>query len=175
MAEGQVLKSPNPAAPKPPPPASVLKEAAKKPQAGPHPEEKSISAPRSGTVLVGCKLPHGLQISATDNDGELVHVKLNGSRTPVQATIHRPMPTHTISSGYGLTTVDRGLWERWLDEHRTYPAVQSGMIFAVESAASAKDRAKDGLKVKTGFEPAEHLKKPKDAKPGELSAFDAED
>lgn len=173
MAEGQVLKSATLAAPKLPPPAAP--PAAAKKNAGPLPEEKAIAAPRSGTVLVGCKLPHGLTISAADNDGGLVTITLNGSRTPVQATLHRPMPKHTISSGYGLTTVDRALWERWAAEHRSYPALANGMIFAVEKADSAKDRAKDGAKIKTGFEPAQHLKKPQDAKPGELSAFDPED
>lgn len=105
------------------------------------------------TILAGCKLPHGILLDMRTSSGESVRVKLNGYAVPVQATERRKAPGHEITSGVGLTTVDKELFEAWLADHQTFDPVARGFIFKAAKADSARDMAADLIKEKTGFEP----------------------
>lgn len=89
------------------------------------------------TIVVGCKLPHGLILSVTGAPD----VELNGTNSA------------NIIGGYGLTEgVDGALFAQWLTVNHQHPAVVNGLIFAQASVADAKAQAKDGANIKNGFE-----------------------
>lgn len=111
------------------------------------------------TVIVGCKLPHGLLIDLRDRDGVAHRIKLAGSAKPVLATQHRPAPLHQIAGAAGLTTVDKEMFDRWMEEHRTYEPVLKGMIFATSKLGDTIAEAKNRQSDKTGFEPSRKPKK----------------
>ncbi len=85
--------------------------------------------------MVGCKLPGGLII----NHMGKTHTLLGSNSTE-------------IIGGYGLTVVDKELFDAWHDAHRDYQPVKQGLIFAHEKPDSAKSIAKERTKVKSGFE-----------------------
>ena len=100
------------------------------------------------TVWVTCKLPHGLIIyPEIEREGEPIdgsgrhprvlvempeqRIKLNGANS--STVIGRNGRT----LGYGMTEVDRGVWERWIATHADFPAVMSGAITMQETRAPA--------------------------------------
>lgn len=87
------------------------------------------------TVTVACKLPNGLHL---DHMGK--RVTLNGAHHKDAVADH------------GLTTVDKDFWDAWHAAHKDYHPVKHGHIFAHVQEASAKDKAKERAKEKTGFE-----------------------
>lgn len=88
------------------------------------------------TVIVGCKLPHGLHL---DLDGN--RVTLNGSNSA------------QIIGGHGITEgVDKEFFERWLKVFKDSPMVKGGFIFAHEKAANTAAEANDKQENKNGFE-----------------------
>ena len=92
------------------------------------------------TVLIGCKLPHGLILDhPLDPDKK---VALNGKNKAL-----------IIGADYGTTEVDGEFWETWKTVHAEFPALRSGAIF---EAANASDLAAVAAELKdeaTGFEP----------------------
>ncbi|HDJ1441608.1 TPA: hypothetical protein PPN70_004057 [Serratia rubidaea] len=89
-------------------------------------------------VTVGCKLPNGLVL---DVQGK--QVKINGFRSKEVRII----------GGYGLTSIDKDLWDAWLKVHKNQPYVKNGAIFAQENGNSARAQANEQEKVKSGLEP----------------------
>ncbi|WP_096978830.1 hypothetical protein [Escherichia coli] len=88
------------------------------------------------TIVVGCKLPNGLII---EQDGYTV--TLNGANAA------------NVIGGYGLTDgVDKEAFEKWLEVHKEQPYVKNELVFAQSKAASARDKARENTKVKTGLE-----------------------
>ncbi|MDK1195306.1 hypothetical protein QMW88_04050 [Cronobacter dublinensis] len=88
------------------------------------------------TVVVGCKLPNGLIV---EQGG--YRVTLNGANTS------------NVIGGYGLTDgVDKDAFEKWLAVHKDQPYVKNELVFAQAKANSARDKAKENAKVKTGLE-----------------------
>lgn len=90
----------------------------------------------AGTVIVGCKLPHGLEAQIAGKT-----VVLNGSNSA------------TIIGGYGLTQgVDKDGFEAWLLAYADLPYVKNELVFAQESAKSAAAQATENAAEKTGLE-----------------------
>jgi len=93
------------------------------------------------TILVGCKLPHGLIIE--DPADVSKKVKIHGlNRSKI------------IGASYAATRVDRELWDRWIVAHKDFSAVVSGAIFAAKNANDIQAIGKENENRKTGFEPA---------------------
>lgn len=88
------------------------------------------------TVIVGCKLPHGLIIHLDDGK----RVKLNGANTSL------------LINGFGTTAVDKAFADKWFAVNKSHPAVVSGAIFVSKDLASATDQAEDQQDAKSGFE-----------------------
>lgn len=87
-------------------------------------------------IIVGCKLPHGLEIQLGGKT-----VLLNGNNST------------DIVGGYGLTyDVDKAAFDQWLLDYKDFPAVQQGLIFAQTTDQKAKSQAKEQAAVKTGLE-----------------------
>ena len=92
------------------------------------------------TVLVGCKLPHGM----------VLEHPLNGSDT---VTIKGLNKRHIIGSTYATTEVDKDFWDVWLGSNAKFPPIMSGAIFVAKNAADVNAIAKEYAGRKTGFEP----------------------
>lgn len=88
------------------------------------------------TVIVGCKLPHGLE---TVMGGKTV--VLNGNNST------------DLAGGYGLTRdVDKAAFEQWLVDFADFEPVKRGLIFANTSERSVKAEATEKADEKTGLE-----------------------
>lgn len=98
-------------------------------------------------VTIGCKLPHGLIISAKNNEGEVVSVTLNGANAA------------RIVGGYGITeNVPLELWNAWLKRHHKHAAVVNGQVFQHTDLKSVESEARNRRDVVTGLEPIDPIK-----------------
>ncbi|KMW73661.1 hypothetical protein TI10_05255 [Photorhabdus luminescens subsp. luminescens] len=94
------------------------------------------------TVIVGCKLPHGLTIEIDEN-----RVTLNG------------INSSTIIGGYGLTyDVDKAFFDKYLELHADTKLVKNGLIFAQEKLKEARTEAEEKAELKNGLEPIDPKK-----------------
>jgi hypothetical protein len=101
----------------------------------------------TGYVIVGCKLPHGLIISARNSSGDVVSVTLKGANAA------------RIIGGYGITeAVPKDLWDAWLKKNHKHAAVLNGSVFIHDDAKSAESIAKERRDVPSGFESIDPLK-----------------
>lgn len=107
------------------------------------------------TCIVGCKLPHGLDIDLDvkkDDKGVMIDSKrmtLKGANAV------------RILGGYGVTRgVPKASFLQWLKDHATTPFILNGSVFMVTDEASARDRAKEGGDA-TGLEQIDPLKSKK--------------
>lgn len=87
-------------------------------------------------IIVGCKLPHGLEIQLAGKT-----VVLAGANST------------DITGGYGLTRdVDKAAFDQWLLDYKDFPAVQQGLVFAQTSEHKARAQATEQADVRTGME-----------------------
>lgn len=128
-------------------------------------EQLSASANRptgTATVVIGCKLPHGLYLEHVQKrDGwnpapAGPRVKLNGANSvqtnslvKVQPRIHQ----------FGKTIIDKSFWDKWLADHESDDHIKMGRIFVIDpkGGESGMQRSFDAqhnekLGVKTGLE-----------------------
>lgn len=89
-------------------------------------------------VTVGCKLPNGLVLEVDGKQAIISGYRGEDVR---------------IIGGYGLTQVDKELWDAWLKTHKEQPYVKNGVIFAQDNGNSARAQAKEQEKVKSGLDP----------------------
>lgn len=100
-------------------------------------------AAASNTVVVGCKIPNGLQLTV----GKTA-VVVNGSNSS------------KIINGHGITTVDAEFWNAWIERNSGLSVVRNGFIFAHEKKADVKAEAKEKADEITGLEPLDPNNKP---------------
>ena len=91
------------------------------------------------TVLIGCKLPHGLIL---DNP-------LDVSKKVELAGLNKAI---IIGADCATTPVDGEFWETWKTVHKDHPAIKSGAIFEARTTEEVKAKAKELKEEKTGFE-----------------------
>ncbi|MDA8485853.1 hypothetical protein NNO07_22530 [Pseudomonas resinovorans] len=100
------------------------------------------------TVIVGCKLPHGLQVNLGG-----VKVVLRGANSS------------RILGGFGITRdVDKDLIEGWLKAEAKNPIVANGMVFIATTDREADKAASEREGEKSGFEGIDPKKPGKDLK-----------
>ncbi len=108
------------------------------------------------TVVVGCKLPHGL------------HLDLNGKRVTLAG-----LNSTEIIGGHGITHgVDKDFFDNWMVLNASHPAVKNEFIFAHEQAASVAAKANDHKKELTGFEGIDPNKPGKNIERADVKAKD---
>lgn len=96
------------------------------------------------TVIVGCKLPHGLHLSLHDKDGnETGRVTVVGANAPADQRIGEV----GITSG-----VPKEFWDEWVKRNKNAPAVSRGLVFAQAGGNNAVAEAKDKADLRSGFE-----------------------
>lgn len=92
------------------------------------------------TVLIGCKLPHGL----------ILDHPLDVSKKVELAGLNKAI---IIGADCATTPVDGEFWETWKTVHKDHPAVKSGAIFEARTTEEVKAKSKELKAEKTGFEP----------------------
>lgn len=128
------------------------------------------------TVTVACKIATGVHLDLFKDSGmktpqgEIVwaHVDrrtLRGGAFPVGVQLPNP-PV----GGYGLTTVDKDFWNRWLAENKDNPLLKNGMVFATGNQADTEKEARSREKLISGMEPIDPNRLPETGNPN-LSAF----
>lgn len=90
------------------------------------------------TIIIGCKLPHGIVLHGTAGQA----IKLNG------------MNTSLIEGGFGLTHVDADEAAFLFAQYADFDPIKSQAIFShgTNVVADVADMAADLAEVKTGFE-----------------------
>jgi hypothetical protein len=94
---------------------------------------------KGSTVIIGCRLPHGLVIS---------HPLAKG----VTATIAGMNKARIIGADHVTTEIDADIWAAWKLTHEDFAPLKSGAIFEARSQSEAASKAKEVRKEKTGFE-----------------------
>lgn len=129
----------------------------------------------TGTVVVACKLPHGLVLQLQRE----ISVSEPSPSDPGRkvARFERHGETHTLNGcarpvgvdgdfaetagGYGLTfDIPADFWAAWLEQNAELPAVKNGFVFAHERAREVRAKAKAGEAGLSGLEPVNPKKLP---------------
>lgn len=92
------------------------------------------------TVLVGCRLPHGIILEHPLNP--LDRVQLKGLNEIV-----------IIGQTHGTTHVDADFMEQWLLVNKEFGPLKSGAIFVAKNDGDLLAKAVENAKARTGFEP----------------------
>lgn len=128
----------------------------------------------SETLVVACKLPHGLRLRIQQQVDVQVP-SLGSGTTTVKQWVARPeevvlkgvahefgqIPGHMTDGGYALTFgVNRDFFEAWMAQNKDTAIVKEGLVFAQETRESAVDQSVDQAEVRTGLEPLDPNKLP---------------
>lgn len=85
-------------------------------------------------------------------------VVINGTAFP-NADIPENMERPQMIGGCALTSgVDRDWWEQWLEQNKTAPFIQSGLVFAQPTIDGIRGQAKEHLKLDSMLGPIKHGK-----------------
>jgi len=105
------------------------------------------------TVVVGCKLPHGLRIEIPGKGS----YDLKGANS---STIMHPGTGRPVQGTCGYTpNVDEDFAKEWLKLYRDTPMVKKELIFIQNTLASAQAQGKEMADETTGFEQIDPTKK----------------
>jgi hypothetical protein len=124
-------------------------------------------------VKVGCKLPHGLTIEmgyTIDKDSNYTRksayrrATLNGTNSNLVKGAFA-----TANQAPGVTLVDESLIVEWLKQNAGIGFVKAGMVYIIKNDAEGAAISLDLSKMKTGFEPLDPSKLPKDLEKMTLS------
>jgi len=91
------------------------------------------------TVIVGCKLPHGITLERPTNPAQ--KITLNGRNKSI-----------IIGADHCTTEVDADFWAEWEMMNPEFPALKSKSIFVAKTSSDATAMAKEFKAEKTGFE-----------------------
>lgn len=107
------------------------------------------AASSGATVVVGCKLPHGLHLDSHDAQGNLLQrFTLNGYNSAP-----RGQNGEVLVGAYGITRgVPKDVFEAWLKLHKDAAYVKNELVFAHGDTESVQDHGDDLKTHKSGFE-----------------------
>lgn len=106
----------------------------------------------SETVLVACKLPHGLYLDLYAGKTLTARVKLSGTMGFRIPNEDRKFVNPDVSFGHSVTPVPRKHWEEWLAAHKDHPAVVGGFVYVSKTKDDAVAQAREREGEVTGFE-----------------------
>ena len=102
----------------------------------------------SKTILIGCRLPNGIEVEAIDAGGNMQKVTLLG-----QNSAQARSPVIILSpDDYGLTEVDEAFWASWKKDFAEFPPLVTGAIFEAKDEKEAKAKHRELKGEKTGHE-----------------------
>jgi hypothetical protein len=98
-------------------------------------------------VTVGCKMPNGLRLALTEEDGSRTDVGvLKGN------AIRWGEPNLNVG-GYALTEVPVDAWERWFEQNKDSSIIRDHLVFVQAKPKEAEAQAKDLAEVPAQFSP----------------------
>lgn len=124
-------------------------------------------------VKVGCKLPNGLWLEIITKSSNLAPAP-QGPRIRLKGTNEIMKGVNPLVRDAAYTEVEKGFWSEWLKRNKDMEAVKSGFIFEVASFEQAASESKDRIGLKTGLEPLNPRKPPKDVEADAARLTDAE-
>lgn len=92
------------------------------------------------TILVGCKLPHGI----------VLEHPLDPRMT---VTLAGKNKSKLVDAPYAITEVDGDFWAQWSAVNKEFPPMVSGAIFVAKNEADVVAVAAENAGRLTGFEP----------------------
>lgn len=98
------------------------------------------------TVIVGCKLPHGLVLKLS---GVKTSVTLKGANSNTIVGLDGKVQRGTC----GFTVVDEAFITKWLKTYQDTTMVRKELIFIQKNQKDAEAQAAEQVDQKTGFEP----------------------
>lgn len=128
--------------------------------------EQQTAGNKNDTVIVGCKLPHGIwaelmptpreapdgQVRSPPPTGVRVQLKGANSAASTAALGGNIIRVNPRVLNYGRTPVSREFWERWSKQETSKALIEKGLVFSEARDADFKSHARDGLSEKTGLE-----------------------
>lgn len=107
------------------------------------------------TCVVGCKLPHGLNVDLLVKKGD----RKRGIPDETQRIPLKGANSARVLGGFGITAgVPKAAFEAWLLSKSRMAFVRNGSVFMVKDEASARDAARERKNERTGFEGIDPLK-----------------
>lgn len=121
----------------------------------------------AATVVIACKLPHGIKIRDYEKGESFEPVMGGGKR---KTLVYRAVgPTYRIKGpnvpdalkplvevvgGYAITQgMPADVWGRWIESNADAPYVKNGLIFGGEDGDAVRGKAREMVDTKTGMEP----------------------
>lgn len=126
--------------------------------------QSASAASSTDTVLVGCKLPHGLIMEVIDpgsfpcdKDGRpqlSLAPNAIGTRIVIKGANSLRTDSRKAQGQYpfAITPVPRAFWDAWLARHKDTDYVRKGLVFAADDRDEATEMAKDRIGQRTGLE-----------------------
>lgn len=120
-----------------------------------------------GSVFVGCRLPHGLNMQLTrpmelkENilgggvNKFVINKRVGGEHYKLHGVALEPgeRPKFVLVNGAAITKIPAKFWNDWLEQNSESDIVKNRLVFATGTEASTRDIARELKKEKTGFEP----------------------
>lgn len=108
----------------------------------------------SNKVIVASNFPTRLKFRVSTNSG-MQEVIIMGNAENLRGKDKGTLPT---SGAFGVTVLDREVWESIEKKYANFPAIKNGLIFASDSSATAKSEAINRQDLKNGLEPIDPQK-----------------
>lgn len=104
------------------------------------------------TVIVGCKLPHGLYLDLRDEQGNIIaRQKLPGCANFMLPNPKRKFIGTPTVHGDTLTPIPADHWEAWQKKNKNHPALRSGAVYAAANRDDATAQAAEHETQNVGF------------------------
>ena len=125
-------------------------------------------------VSVGCKLPYGLVLEldvvkeepVVPGSDKMVKVFYpSGNKVTIAGSNSDHVDSGNrgrVVAGYGITDVPAKFWNDWVEQHKSYPLLVNGTLFAHLKQGGADGEAGNRRAIKTGLEQRD----PNDLGPG---------
>jgi hypothetical protein len=135
--------------------------------------DQTPPATGTDTVVIACKVPQGLVISAYGPNEEVeigsptrrmvkifkpvpgsqFHLKGTGGVLHLAGNVYDQMSRNTPGHFAITKGCPRATWENWFSFNKDSPLVTEGLVFCVESVDAAIIEAKSRAELRTGMEP----------------------
>lgn len=116
-------------------------------------ETSSPAAAANETVVIACKLPHGLYLDLLDAGGNLrARHKLTGVAGFTLPNPDRKFQNPNTEFAHTLNIIPKKHWDEWFALHQNHPAILSGAIMVAPKRNDALAMAREHEREAVGFE-----------------------
>jgi len=146
----------------------------------PQVDDEPMTSNESGaTVTVACKLPGGLILHLDEMQphtepiiGQVMQAKqlpqtytVKGWYDTARGAFGTEVPIPSQAGGYALThNIPKDFWDKWLEQNKDAKIVKNKLIFASSKADTIAGLRKEHKEQKSGLEPIDPAKPPRDVR-----------